>query len=66
MQEDLRYIRDKIDFLYRIDPPGPLMQLSVHLGEHRTAKWRERTIIGAIASALGTGIMYVIDVVRGR
>ena len=66
MQKDISYIRDKIDFLYRIEPPGPLMLLSTHLGEHRAAKWRERTIIGAIASAVGTMVMYVIDVVRGR
>lgn len=66
MQTDITYIRQKVDFLYRIDPPGPLMLLSTHLGEAKAAKWRERTIIGAIASVLGTGIMYVLDLVRGK
>lgn len=59
MQKDILYIRDKIDFLYRIDPPGPLMLLSTHLGEAKAAKWRERTFFAMLAGSAGTIASYI-------
>ena len=59
MKTDIGYIREKIEFLYRIDPPGPLMQLSTHLSNHKAAKWRERTIFTMLAGAAGTLASYL-------
>jgi hypothetical protein len=59
MQKDITLIRARVESLYCIDPPGPLMQLSTHLSEHRTAKWRERTFFTMLAGAAGTIGSYV-------
>jgi hypothetical protein len=67
MRTDIDYIKKKIDYLYTVDPPGPLMKLSTHLNEEAEEKVNRRrrevrnlSIFGTIAVLLAVVVDRVL------